>query len=423
MQRRAFLTQAPLVSTLGASLLSRAFADNPTHEYFPSSDKEGGWRTAADPVSARKKAGMDTAALDQAFEYTKQTSRFGGLLVARHGYLVYEKYFGRASRETTPNLYSIGKAFTSSCMGILLERKPDPFPDGLSQKVFTQKYLPEALPLDDARKSEIELGHLLTMTSGMVDGMGNQGIVHGVDVKIQGLRAIDTTLDQDASALRTPLWTNPGAGYCYSTQGVHVVSILVRGAAGMEMQQFIAQQIATPLQFGGWGYTDKGIHGEHLEHTPGGFGIALRATDALRFAYLLLRNGRWRNRQIIPAAYMDLARQPSPFNPHSPFSLQFEVNQDRHVAGAPADAFFKSGAGGFCIYAVPSLDLAVYKVASLGAVDPTAYDLGFSRHAAKEDASRDAWKPHPSDQFHDGPIDGDAATRRTLELVIAAIED
>ena len=39
---------------------------------------------------------MDLGVLDQAFEYTKTSSRFGGLLVARRGYLVYEKYFGES---------------------------------------------------------------------------------------------------------------------------------------------------------------------------------------------------------------------------------------------------------------------------------------------------------------------------------------
>lgn len=423
MHRRSFFLKLPLAAALSESFLSSARAERSGGDYFPPADEQGGWRAALDRDSASKKAGMDTAALDAAFEYTKQTSRFGGLLVARRGYLVYEKYFGRATRETTPNLYSIGKAFTSASMGILMEQKPAFFPDGLSQKVFTKKYLPAAFPLDDERKSRIELGQLLTMTSGMADEFARQGIVNGRDVKIEGLRPVDRKLGQDESAVRTPLWTDPGAGYCYCTQGVHVISMLVRQGAGMEMEQYIERQIASPLGFGGWGYAHKGLGGEHLPHTPGGFGIALRATDALRFAYLLLKNGRWNNRQVIPAAYLNFARKPSPFNPHAPFSFQFEVNQDGHVAGAPQDTFFKSGAGGHCVYAVPSLDLAVYKMSSLGDTGPDTYDLGFSRKKAQGDSSRDNWKPHTPDQFHDGPIEGDAGTRRTLEMVVAAIRD
>ena len=118
-----------------------------------------------------------------------------------------------------------------------------------------------------------------------------------------------------------------------------------------------------------------------------------------------------------------MAQRPSPFNPHSPFSLQFEVNEDHHVAGAPPDSFFKSGAGGFCIYAVPSLDLAIYKMSCVGLPEASHYDLGFSGRSGKTDASRDNWKPHPSDQFHDGPINGDAGTRRTLDMVIASLRE
>ncbi len=91
----------------------------------------------------------------------------------------------------------------------------------------------------------------------------------------------------------------------------------------------------------------------------------LRKLDALRFGYLLLRNGRWSNRQLVPPDYMALISRPSPFNPHSPFSLQFEVNADGHVAGAPRDTFFKSGAGGFGLCIVPSLDMVIYKMSSL----------------------------------------------------------
>ena len=36
------------------------------------------------------------------------------------------------------------------------------------------------------------------------------------------------------------------------------------------------------------------------------------------------------------------------------------------------------------------------------------------------DTSRDDWRPHPFNQFVDGPTDGDTGVRRTLEMVVAA---
>jgi len=69
----------------------------------------------------------------------------------------------------------------------------------------------------------------------------------------------------------------------------------------------------------------------------------------------LLRKGQWNGKQLVPADYIAKCNQPSPYNPHTPFSLQFEHNSDGHVPGAPKDAFYKSGAGGFGIFVVPSL--------------------------------------------------------------------
>jgi hypothetical protein len=114
--------------------------------YFPPPDAEGGWRTLSKPSEIRTLTGIEINRLDEAFQYTQTTSQHGGLLVLRHGYLVYEKYFGRANRQANPNMYSIAKMFTSASCGIMLSEHSSRFPDGLSQKVFTQEYLPQAFP-------------------------------------------------------------------------------------------------------------------------------------------------------------------------------------------------------------------------------------------------------------------------------------
>ena len=387
-------------------------------DYFPPPDSAGGWRTLAGAATIRKLTGMDIARLDQAFEFEKETSQHGGLLVVRHGYLVYEKYFGKGDREAHPDMASIGKAFTSISCGIMLEEMRDRIPEGLETKVFTPKYLPEAFPLNDPLKADIKLGQLLTMTSGMHGDGGNPGMVLGEDRPLDPLPRPAAPQDQDASALQTPIWITPGGGYSYASASPHVASIVLRHLTGMEMQQYIEQKLAAPMGFGSWGY---GLHrnGSTLPHTPGGGGIALRSTDAVRFAYLLLHQGRWANRQLAPAAYVAMCGRPSPYNPHSPMSLMFETNADGHVFGAPRDAFFKSGAGGSAIFVVPSLDLAIYKMSSSDAqLDPQLTGLPVTYQV---DRSRDNWKPGPHDQFHDGPVGGDDGVRRLLEMVVAAV--
>lgn len=411
----SFVSRVPLLLIFACALhLGSAEKD----DYFPPPDKNGGWRALTDPGQIRALAGMDLSRLDQAFEFEKETSQHGGLVVVRHGYLVYEKYFGKGNREAHPDMASIGKAFTSISCGVMLKEKHDQIPDGLETKVFTEKYLPEAFPLSDPSKADIKLGQLLSMSSGMHGEGGNPGIVHGIDQKLASVPRPAEVQDQDTSALRAAMWTKPGEGYSYSSASPHIASIVLRHLTGMEMQQYIQERLAGPMGFGSWGYA---LHrnGVTLPHTPGGGSIALRATDAVRLPYLLLHGGKWESKQLVPAKYVAMCGRPSPYNPHSPMSLMFEVNADGHVFGAPLDAFFKSGAGGSGIYVVPSLDLVLYKMAGNDAQfnpDLTGLPLTY-----EVDHSRDNWKPLPHDQFHDGPVGGDDGVRRLLEMVVAAV--
>jgi CubicO group peptidase (beta-lactamase class C family) len=412
------------------NMTARAGVNESRH--FPPADTQGGWRTADKGALTRVVGGLEKTHLDDAFDYVKTTCRHGGLLVLRHGCLVYEKYFGRASREAHPNMHSIGKMLTSVSCGIMLSEHEGRFPDGLAQKVFTKELLPEAFPLDDQRMADIRIGNLLTMTSGISRAnyipAGSRtpataghsiGIVHGENVDIpnwySGDSVYDPTKNQDGSAVHGRMWTHPGEGYFYG-RDPHVASMILRRVVGMELQQFIDQRLAKPMGFGNWGYAIHQANGDLL-HTPGEAGIALSSTDILRFGYMLLNGGMWGRRQLVPRRYVDLLSHPSPFNPHSPFSLMFEVNADGHVPCAPRDAYFKSGAGGCALYVIPSLDMVIYKMGEADAPQETGLAPA---NTPNPDTSRDGWKPHPFNQFSDGPVEGDTGVRRTLELVCGA---
>ena len=401
--------------TLAVCTLATA-AEN---SYFPRQDREGGWRTLREAAAIRKTAGMDLKKLDQAFEYASRTSQHGGLLVVRHGWLVYEKYYGRGHREANPASASVGKAYTSIAAGIMLQEKRDLIPEGLDTKVFNEKYLPEAMPLDDPAKGDIRLGHLLSMSAGLHGEGRNPGFVNGApSVALQPLPRPDRALGQDLSSLKTPMWCKPGEGYSYASASPHIASIVLRRLTGMELHEYIHERLAKPLGWGEWAWARR--RGDTvLPHTPGGGDIALRSTDHLRFAYALLRKGQWDGKQVIPADYIEKCGRPSPYNRHAPFSLMFEVNADGHVAGAPKDAWFKSGGGGFGIYVIPSLDLVIYKMAG----DDAQYDpqrTGLTQNYPY-DGSRDGWKPAARSQFSDGPVGTDDGVRRVLEMVIAAV--
>jgi CubicO group peptidase (beta-lactamase class C family) len=389
--------------------------------YFPPPDSEGGWRTLNDETEILKKTGMVKGKLDEAFEYIQKNTKNGGLLVVRNGWLVYENYFGRGHRMANPNLASCGKSMTSIAVGILMAEYPDLFPDGLDQKIFTPTHLPpHAFPLTDPKKADIKLGHLLAFSAGIrgnnpsyvngneveLDPLGPDGWFSVVDSIALGL--VDHQQGNRLFSAKT-LWCEPGGGYSYATSSIHIASMMVRHIAGMELEEYIQKKIAEPIGWGEWGYAYR--NQPRITHTSGGGGIALHATDVLRFCYMLLREGKWEGRQVVPAEFVRHATTKSPYNIHFPYSLQFDVNTDGDVPQLPRDAYWKRGSGGHCFYVVPSLDLVVWK---LGGRDDqySQGNTGFPS-VPTSNPSRDGWKATVGDA---------EAAEETLRLVIEAIQ-
>lgn len=343
---------------------------------------------AAAPVRAASR-------LDDVFEYVKTTTKNGGLLVQQDGGLLFERYFGRAHKDSTPNLASVGKSFTSIAAGILMHEKPKLFSKGLDTRVYDDGFLAHR-PTEE-RKRDIRLGHLLTMTSGI---RGNSpGAVHGKPVPVDPPGPDGWEAMIDPAAINTGMWCDPGAGYSYATAGVHLVSMLVRHVSGVELEEYLRQRVAGPL---GWKSLSFGYTRPEVTHTPGGGGIQVRGADMIRFGEMMLREGKWNGKQIVPVEYVRMCGQSSPHNPHSPYSLQFDVNATGQ-AEAPRDAYWKTGSGGHAIYMVPSMKLVIWK---LGGRDSQYYSTD------PDDGSRASFKTD---------IPAHEAARRTLELTVAAL--
>ncbi len=391
--------------------------------YFPSPDSQGGWRMLTDADGILQVAGMDRGKLDEAFEFIKGSTKNGGLLVVRRGWLVYERYFGKGHHDAAPNLASCGKSVTSVAVGMLMAERPDLFPDGLDQKVFTPMYLPpEAFPLSDPAMAEIKLGQLLAFSAGIRGN--NPAYVHGKKVTIDpvgpdgwyalvdaiALGKEDGVYENGKSFTTSTLWCKPGGGYSYATASIHIASIMLRHITGMELQDYVDTHLARPLGWERWNYAYR--YAKRVTHTPGGGGIALRGTDMLRFGYLLLHEGRWGDEQLVPAEYVRHCARQSPYNPHYPYSLQFHVNSDGHLSEVPHDAFWKSGSGGHTLYVVPSLDLVIWK---LGGRDGqyTVRDTGLPEIPTQDDA-RTGWKSSVNDRV---------ALIKTLKMVMDAIQE
>ncbi len=69
-----------------------------------------------------------------------------------------------------------------------------------------------------------------------------------------------------------------------------------------------------------------------------GGGLFINAYDQARFGYLTLRNGKWKDKQLISEAWLKMARTPTQVQPSYGF-MNFYLNTDKKLyASAPATA-------------------------------------------------------------------------------------
>ncbi len=163
----------------------------------------------------------------------------GALLVAKEGEIVLNKGYGLAIRsENVPNTAdtvfstgSITKQFTAAGI-IKLEMMRKLNTGDLLSKYF------DNVPED---KLDITLHHLLTHTSGVVDGVG--------DDFEKALR--DETVRK---VLDEPLQFEPGEEFSYSNAGYSVLAAIIEMASGQPYEEFLHSNLFNPVGMAFTGY-------------------------------------------------------------------------------------------------------------------------------------------------------------------------
>jgi CubicO group peptidase (beta-lactamase class C family) len=123
-----------------------------------------------------------------------------------------------------------------------------------------------------------------------------------------------------------------------------MLSAIVKKVTGETVVDYLRPRLFEPLGIENpeWGSSPQGV-------TLGGWGLKIRTEDIAKFGHLYLQKGRWNGKQIVPAAWVELAtgRQVSNgSNPNSDWEqgYGFQFWRCRH------GAFRGDGANGqFCI--------------------------------------------------------------------------
>lgn len=291
---------------------------------------------------------LDT--LQAGVEYADELDYIYSIIIMHRDTLILEEYFespysDEISPEVHHDLCSVTKSFTSALIGIAIDQG---YLESVNQTMmfFFSEY--EHL-IDDDRKYDITIEHLLTAQSGFDTDDFNVAVHHPI-----------------ANAISQPMVVNPGEfgnTFHYSSSNCHILSGILTKATGMSTRDFANQYLFHPLdiEHGPWRQDVDGIY-------FGGFELMLKPRDMLKFGQLYLNEGMWNGEQIVPANWITPSvrnQQPYTWNvfPEGVRNtgygyLWWNGYYNNHRA------YFANGYGGQNIIVFPELELIVVTTAN-----------------------------------------------------------
>ncbi len=295
--------------------------------------------TSTWPSTKPESVGMDTRALNSALRAIPDLELdIHGLLLIRHGQQVVNAtvypYDGRRH-----DVASVTKSVMSTLIGIALDRGD--LPD-LEAPVLS--FFPDR-PVDhvDHRKRAMRLSHLLSMTSGLDCGR---------EAGEAELFAMIRSNDWTQYILDLPMHAAPGVDFSYCSPGTHLLSIILTVATGRPALDYARDHLFGPL-----GITDVHWPADPQGHSHGWGDLQLRPDDMARLGYLYLRNGRWKDRQIVSKEWIRRSTRSSVENTSdrsAGYGLGWWV-----LVGDYEGVFEARGRGGQAITVWPRQDLVI----------------------------------------------------------------
>lgn len=311
-------------------------------------------------IAGQADAGLDPARLCQLDAFIAQWPKANvhAVVVVRNGKLVMERYFtGEDERwgeklgnfsygpEVKHDLRSISKSVTSLLIGIA--RSEGKFPD-LGSPVFDA--FPEYADLKTPEKARITFRDLLTMSAGLAweenvpwnDPRNNE-------------RELIMAADPFRYTLSQPVAFPPGTAYAYSGGGTSLLGETLIRSTGRPLRDYAREKLFQPIDAPDFEWLDAGVSGK-----LGAFGsLRMRPRDAAKLGRLLLTDGLWNGRQVIPAGWAAESIKPR-INGEGLFFYGYQWWLGRSFRnGGELTWAAGVGLGGQRLYVVPALDLVV----------------------------------------------------------------
>jgi CubicO group peptidase (beta-lactamase class C family) len=166
----------------------------------------------------------------------------------------------------------------------------------------------------------------------------------------------------------------PGTKWHYSDAGPNWLAECLTRVYGRDLNEVMFERVFTPIGIEAadirWRNNSYRPHEmDGVKRREFGSGFHANVDAMARIGYLYLREGKWKDQQIIPAEFVRLARRPAKEiaglaenesnhgNASEHYSLLWWNNGDGTIPALPRDAFWSWGLFDSTILVIPSLDI------------------------------------------------------------------
>lgn len=262
-----------------------------------------GW-AVAEPAEA----GLDAVAIADLVEKIDSgwIPNVHALLIEHRGRLVFERYWpgedenwgqplGRVDHGPTTqhDLRSVTKSVTSVLLGIALG---DSAVDALERPITT--YFPDREALG-SELDAVTLHHVLTMTAGLE---WNEMVLPYTDSRNDEVRLYYTD-DPIGQVLARRVRDTPGSRWNYNGGLTQLTAGVIENLTGKILDEYAEEVLFGPLGITEYTWQRSGLWSSDISPSAAS-GLRLRARDLAKIASIILHDGKWQGRQIVPAAWI-----------------------------------------------------------------------------------------------------------------------
>lgn len=315
---------------------AQAVAAQPTAPISP-------WRTATYPVAAWEKlpnaeaAGYRSGALDSLSNYLKSIPTTGmmvtvyGRQLYSYGDIVEQSYLASARKSVLSMLY--GNYVAQGRIKL--------------EATLAELGIDDRPPLT-AEEKKATVRDLLITSSGVYHEASNPGDNLG-DAPPRGSQ-------------------KPGAYFLYSNWDFNVLGSIFEKASQRNIYDAVEVDLARPIGMEDWRRDLQAKSGDSTRSIHAAYHMTFSTRDMARLGYLMLREGKWNDRQVIPAAWVRESTSPvvtsSQMNPPSVRENKLGYGYLWWLLEEPSGSILTGsysarGAFGQYIMVIPKLDMVI----------------------------------------------------------------